>query len=134
MTDTRLPDPQPLLSLRGITKSFSLGETSEEILHTVDLDLYPGEMVAILGPSGSGKSTLLNILGLLSTPDTGSYTLCGEELQGLTPAQLSAVRLANISFVFQSFHLIDHKDTTANVELPPHLPRGSICATILNSQ
>lgn len=110
--------PSPLISLRSVRKSFETPGSSDEILHSIDLDLYSGEVVAILGPSGSGKSTLLNILGLLSTPDQGSYTLNGQSVHQLSPAELSAVRLANISFVFQAFHLIGHKNTASNIELP----------------
>lgn len=104
--------------LEGISKSFESGGQQEEILHSIDLNLYAGEVVAFLGPSGSGKSTLLNILGLLSAPDAGNYYLNDESTQNLSYQDTANLRLNNISFVFQSFHLIEHKNTLANVELP----------------
>ncbi len=77
-----------------------------------------GERVAIVGPSGSGKSTLLQLLGLLSNPTEGSYWLAGYDTGLLSEAQRCDLRGSQIGFVFQSFHLIDHRDVAANVELP----------------
>lgn len=106
------------LSIRDIRQSFDTGETQTEILHGINLDAYRGEIIAILGTSGSGKSTLLNILGLLATPTGGTYTLDGTSAENLTARDRATTRLHRISFVFQSFHLIDYKNVTENIELP----------------
>lgn len=105
-------------SLEEITKSFSSASQDLPVLKGVSLDIYEGQVIAVLGPSGSGKSTLLNILGMLLTPDSGEYRLAEEHVEEMTPAEQSAARLRKISFVFQSFHLIEHKTIVENVELP----------------
>jgi len=94
------------------------GDTRIDVLKNIDLKVRYGEVVAILGPSGSGKSTLLNILGLLSTPASGSYLLDGTDTATFTAAQRAEARLDSIGFVFQAFHLIEHKNVYRNVELP----------------
>jgi macrolide export ATP-binding/permease protein macB len=94
------------------------GDTRIDVLKNIDLKVRYGEVVAILGPSGSGKSTLLNILGLLSTPASGSYLLDGTDTATFNAAQRAEARLDSIGFVFQAFHLIEHKNVYRNVELP----------------
>ena len=73
----------PLIDLRGITKTYRNGELAVEVLHGIDLQIYPGELVAIMGASGSGKSTLMNILGCLDKPTTGSYRFMGRDVSEL---------------------------------------------------
>ena len=109
---------QPILSVRGLTKNYRLGEVDFQALRGVDLDVAPGEFVAIGGPSGSGKSTLMNVLGCLDIPTTGSYHLDGEAVQSLSPDQLALVRNLKLGFVFQSFNLLKRTSALENVELP----------------
>ena len=91
----------PLLSLKSITKSYGKGELSTEVLHGVDLDIYSGEFVAIIGSSGSGKSTLMNILGCLDKPSSGVYELMGQDISSLNKDQLSKLRREVFGFVFK---------------------------------
>ena len=91
---------------------------SLEILAGVDLELHPGELVAILGRSGSGKSTLLNLLGLLDTFDGGRYTIDGTDVAGLSDAERSRLRGTTFGFVFQQFHLLERRSALANVRAP----------------
>ncbi|MDO4898474.1 MAG: ATP-binding cassette domain-containing protein [Rothia sp. (in: high G+C Gram-positive bacteria)] len=107
-----------VLKAQGIKQNFGAEPNSIEILHGVDLTAYRGELVAILGTSGSGKSTLLNILGLLAQPRQGSYSLDGISIEKLSSLERADTRLHKVSFVFQSFHLIDYKNVTENIELP----------------
>lgn len=88
------------------------------VLHDLHLHISSGEFVAIMGPSGSGKSTLLNIIGCLDTFDEGRYQLDGDEVSGLDPDALAAVRAARIGFVFQGFNLISRSSAWRNVALP----------------
>lgn len=107
-----------ILSLRGITKEYRMGDEVQQVLKGIDLDVAKGEFVAILGPSGSGKSTLMNIIGCLDTPTTGSYNLHGRDVESLDESDLARVRNKEIGFVFQSFQLLQRQDAMENVELP----------------
>lgn len=121
MTDSRAAHAHPpaySVDIQGVSQHFMQGDTRIDVLKNIDLKVRYGEVVAILGPSGSGKSTLLNILGLLSTPASGSYLLDGTDTATFNAAQRAEARLDNIGFVFQAFHLIEHKNVYRNVELP----------------
>lgn len=106
------------LEAHGIHKSFRQGDQDVTALTDVSFSLKRGTMVAVVGPSGSGKSTLLNILGLLTSPDLGSLTIDGQDVSALSATHRAAFRLGRIAFVFQAFHLIEHKTVAENIELP----------------
>jgi putative ABC transport system ATP-binding protein len=108
----------PVIRIRGLTKVYELGDTRVYALHGVDLDIYPGEFVAIMGPSGSGKSTLMHMIGCLDQPDSGSYALDGIETSTLTDDELAAVRNQKIGFIFQTFNLLPRVSAVEQVELP----------------
>jgi len=115
----RHPGTPPVLRLRGITKTYRMGK--DNIVHALrgaDLDVWPGEFVALMGPSGSGKSTMMNILGCLDVPDSGSYVLAGEDVGTLNDDQLAGLRNKHIGFVFQTFNLLPRLNALENVELP----------------
>lgn len=125
MTDSRAAHAHPpaySVDIQGVSQHFMQGDTRIDVLKNIDLKVRYGEVVAILGPSGSGKSTLLNILGLLSTPASGSYLLDGTDTATFNAAQRAEARLDSIGFVFQAFHLIEHKNVYRNVEPTAHLP------------
>ena len=119
-TSGRLPPPpRPVVRLRGITKTYRIGKEIEvRALRGVDLDVMPGEFVAIMGPSGSGKSTLMNVLGCLDVPDSGTYELTGENVGKLSDDALAAIRNKHLGFVFQMFNLLPRLNAIENVELP----------------
>jgi putative ABC transport system ATP-binding protein len=101
------PVTEPVVRLRGITKTYRIGKEIEvKALRGVDLDVHPGEFVAIMGPSGSGKSTLMNVLGCLDAPDAGSYQLAGDTVGALNDDQLAAIRNKHIGFVFQTYNFL----------------------------
>ncbi|MFO6418921.1 MacB family efflux pump subunit [Hylemonella sp. W303a] len=108
----------PLIELRGITKTYRNGELATRVLHGIDLSIYPGELVAIVGASGSGKSTLMNILGCLDQPTTGSYRFMGRDVAALSRDELAALRRDAFGFVFQSYNLIATGTAADNVEVP----------------
>lgn len=110
--------PQALMTLKQITKSYRSGEEELQVLKGIDLTVYEGEFVAIMGPSGSGKSTLMNIIGLLDRPTTGSYHLADNEVADLPEEDLAQVRNEEIGFVFQQFFLLSKLNALENVELP----------------
>ena len=116
----RLPTVQgPVVRLRGITKTYRIGKEIEvHALRGVDLDIFPGEFVAIMGPSGSGKSTLMNVLGCLDAPDAGTYELAGETVASMNDDQLAGIRNKRIGFVFQTYNLLPRLNAVENVELP----------------
>ena len=110
---------KPLIEMRGIVKTYNVGKENElEILHGIDLTVWPGEFVAIVGESGSGKSTLMNIIGVLDKPTQGTYVLDGTDVRTAGRDQMSEVRNRKIGFVFQNFNLIARTTAQRNVELP----------------
>ena len=110
---------KPLIEMHGIRKSYYIGKPNElEILHGIDLTVYPGEFVAIVGESGSGKSTLMNIIGVLDKPTSGEYTLDGVDIHAAKDNQLADIRNRKIGFVFQTYNLIGRQSALKNVELP----------------
>ncbi|HIX04902.1 MAG TPA: ABC transporter ATP-binding protein [Candidatus Fournierella pullicola] len=108
-----------MIEMHGIVKRYYIGKPGElEILHGIDLAVYPGEFVAIVGESGSGKSTLMNIIGVLDKPTEGSYILDGMDVGKARDGELSDIRNRKIGFVFQTFNLIGRTSAQKNVELP----------------
>ncbi|MGN0652097.1 MAG: ABC transporter ATP-binding protein [Gemmiger sp.] len=107
------------MRMQGIRKSYYIGQPNElEILHGIDLTVYPGEFVAIVGESGSGKSTLMNVMGVLDRPTAGNYTLDGVDIHTAKENELAAIRNSKIGFVFQTYNLIGRQSALKNVELP----------------
>ncbi|HJQ54518.1 MAG TPA: ABC transporter ATP-binding protein [Gemmatimonadaceae bacterium] len=109
---------EALIRLEGITKVYYTDELETHALSNIDLEIADGEYVSIAGPSGSGKTTLLSILGLIDSPTSGEYTLGGEAVANLSPADRARVRNRQIGFIFQSFNLIGDLTVAENVELP----------------
>lgn len=107
-----------LIRLKGITKSYRNGDQQLQVLKGIDLTVYEGEFVAIMGPSGSGKSTLMNIIGLLDRPSEGTYDLGGKSVEEVSEKELAHIRNEEIGFVFQQFFLLAKLTAKENVELP----------------
>jgi putative ABC transport system ATP-binding protein len=107
-----------LISLESIKKTYVLGEQIVDALKGVDLKIFKGEYIALMGPSGSGKSTLMNIIGCLDTPSSGNYWLNGKEVSQMSDSHLSEVRNTEIGFVFQTFNLLNRLNAIDNVALP----------------
>jgi len=105
-----------LLEVRDVFKTFP-GSPPVEALAAVSLTICSAERAAVVGPSGSGKTTLLHVAGTLERPTGGSVRIGGEEVSGLSDAELSRVRARRLGFVFQQFHLLDHLDAVQNVAL-----------------
>ena len=107
------------LSMRGITKVYNPGKANEvAVLRGIDLDLHPGQVVALVAPSGAGKSTLLHIAGLLDLPDAGSVQIAGETMNKLSDAKRTMVRREDIGFVYQFHHLLPEFTACENIILP----------------
>ncbi|MCM3791219.1 ABC transporter ATP-binding protein [Domibacillus indicus] len=107
-----------MITLRRVQKAFQTGSSRQDILRSVDLQIDPGEYVAIMGKSGSGKSTLLNILGALDSTDSGEYILAGKPVHKMRQSKRTALRNTEIGFVFQQFQLIPNLSVYQNVLLP----------------
>lgn len=110
----RAPDRPPIIALRSAWRVFE-STPPVEALRAVDLTINAGDHVAVVGPSGSGKSTLLNVLGLLDRPTDGEYRFDGIEVGTLSDGRRAGVRSTRIGFVFQSFHLLNHRSALENV-------------------
>ena len=109
---------QPLLSLRRITRIYGEGESEVRALDGVDLDIYPGEFIAVMGPSGSGKSTAMNVLGCLDRPTSGEYFFQGVEVGSISNTARAMLRRNYLGFVFQGYNLLARTTAIENVELP----------------
>ena len=110
---------KPVLELASIKKSFSKGSSNKiEVLKGVDLQLFPGEIVALVAPSGAGKSTLLQIAGLLDKPLSGKIFIDGQEIQNESDNQLTMIRRREIGFVYQFHHLLPEFSSRENIDLP----------------
>ena len=107
-----------ILELEHIYKNYEQGKMEVPVLKDISFSVEKGEYVAIMGPSGSGKTTLMNIIGCLDRPTSGSYRLAGRDLNQLSEREMSDVRLHEIGFVFQSFHLMPRESAVSNVALP----------------
>ncbi|MCB1381478.1 MAG: ABC transporter ATP-binding protein [Notoacmeibacter sp.] len=115
MTDRSIP---PLISLRGVTRTYGEGDAMVHALRGVDLDIAEGELVAIMGPSGSGKSTTMNIIGCLDTPSAGTYHFSGADISGFDRHQRALLRRNYLGFVFQRYNLLARTAAVEQVELP----------------
>lgn len=111
-------NPSPLIEVKGLIKEFRAGEQTIRILHGIDLDIYQGEMVAIIGQSGSGKSTLMNILGCLDKATAGTYKIFGQAVHTLNADELAKLRREHLGFIFQRYHLLGDLTAQNNVAVP----------------
>jgi putative ABC transport system ATP-binding protein len=108
----------PLIEMRGIERTYVMGDNLVRALRGVDLVIEKGSSIAIMGQSGSGKSTMMNIMGCLDQPTQGSYALNGKDVSRLSRSELADVRGRMIGFVFQSFNLLSRTSALENCEMP----------------
>jgi ABC-type lipoprotein export system ATPase subunit len=113
-----LPRAEPVLRADGLVKHYGQGEGRVCALDSIELEVAPGETLAVMGPSGCGKSTLLHLLGGLERPSAGAVWLAGRHLDQMSEKALARLRRHAIGFVFQAFHLLDELTALENVELP----------------
>ena len=109
---------RPIIEIEDLYKIYNPGENEVHALDGINLTVYEGEFVAIVGHSGSGKSTLMNMIGCLDVPTRGNYRLNGQDVSTLSDNELSTIRNREIGFIFQSFNLIQNLSAFENVELP----------------
>lgn len=112
------PGLQPIIRLRGVTKTYGAGATAFQALKGIDLDIAQGDFVAVMGASGSGKSTTMNILGCLDVPSGGTFAFKGVRVETLDRDQRALLRRKYLGFVFQGFNLLARTTALENVELP----------------
>lgn len=110
--------PEPLIDIKNVSKTYTLGAKSLEVLKGLTLSVGRGDFIAVMGPSGSGKSTLLNIMGCLDRLSSGTYILDGIDVSNAPDDTLSEIRSSTIGFVFQKFNLIHNLNVYDNVSMP----------------
>lgn len=109
------------LEIKGIRKSFGVGDSRVDVLKGLNLEIEKGEFCVLLGPSGSGKSTLLNIIGGIDAADEGSIVIEGEQLEGMTEKKLSLYRRKHLGYIFQMYNLIPNLTVRENIEVGAYL-------------
>ena len=109
---------KPIITIKDMTKVYSMGEHEVRALDGVTLDIYEGDFLSIMGPSGSGKSTMMNMLGALDQPSSGEYLLDSNNVSDLDDNELADIRNQKIGFVFQNFNLLSRTSALQQVELP----------------
>jgi putative ABC transport system ATP-binding protein len=114
---------EPIISLRGLRKTYHSGEVEVQALRGVDLDVLAGEFVSLVGPSGSGKSTLFNIIGGLTHPTAGTIRIAGRDLFGMTDAERTDLRKTTVGFVFQKYNLLPTLTARENIEIARDIAR-----------
>jgi putative ABC transport system ATP-binding protein len=107
-----------IVSMKGVVKGYVRGRQRVEVLHGIDLEVEPGEFLALMGPSGSGKTTLLNLIGGLDRSDKGEVVVGGERLDKLSSGKLAKWRARNVGFIFQFYNLLPVLTAARNVEVP----------------
>ncbi len=108
----------PIVRVQGVTKTYTRGKQTVEVLRDLDLDIESGDFLALMGPSGSGKTTLLNLIGGLDKPTAGTITVSGQRIDQMSARQLAAWRARHVGFVFQFYNLLPVLSAERNVELP----------------
>src|SRR5580692_13178687 len=108
---------EPIISVRGLRKTYRVGEVDVHALRGVDLDVQSGEFLSIVGPSGSGKSTLYHIVGGLTTPTSGTIHMAGRDLLGMSDAERTDLRKHTVGFVFQKYNLLPTLTARGNIEI-----------------
>jgi putative ABC transport system ATP-binding protein len=108
---------EPIISIRGLRKTYHAGEVDVHALRGVDLDVQAGEFVSIVGPSGSGKSTLFHIVGGLTPPTSGTIHMAGRDLLGMSDAERTELRKKTVGFVFQKYNLLPTLTARDNIEI-----------------
>src|ERR1035441_8837844 len=116
---------EPLLSARGLSKSYTMGRRMLEVLRGVDLDVARGEFLALRGASGAGKSTLLHLIGGLDSLNAGKISFNGQNLAAFSESELTHFRNRRVGFVFQAYHLLPELTALENVCLPARVARIS---------
>jgi len=114
---------EPILSARGLKKTYVIGSRTLEVLRGVDVEIMRGDFVALRGASGTGKSTLLHLIGGLDTPNAGEIVFCGKKLSGFRESELTDFRNRSVGFVFQAYHLLPELTALENVCLTARIAR-----------